>query len=189
MKTSSVCFALLAVCGLFAAVASAADDKNDSTFAIGEGRYTLPVPAGWERKPPKTKIVEHEFAVPAAEGDEMPGRVTVMAAGGSVEDNINRWCGQFTQPDGSDTKDKAKVKTSTIAGAEVRTVDLSGTYNDAPPFAGRGIQRENYRMLAAIISTKDAGNYFIKLYGPSKTISGQEAAFAKMVEGLQAKGK
>lgn len=179
---------LLLVCGLLVAGSAARLAAEETTYTIGEGLYSLPIPAGWERKEPKTRIVEHEFAVKPVEGDENGGRVTVMGAGGSVDANIDRWYGQFTQPDGSDTKDKAKIKTITVAGQEIKVVDLAGTYEDRPPFAaGKGIQRDNYRMLAAIITTKKAGNYFIKLYGPAKTIAGQEAGFTKMLEGLQAK--
>jgi hypothetical protein len=112
-----------------------------------------------------------------------------MGAGGSIEDNINRWAGQFTQPDGSNTADKVKTRKLEAAGQPITLVDITGTYEDkAGPFVpGPGVQRPNYRMLAAVIETKKAGNYFIKFYGPQKTISGQEAAFTKMLEGLKTK--
>ena len=48
-------------------------------------------------------------------------------------------------------------------------------------------ERPNYRMLGAIISIKDGGQYFVKLYGPEKTIAAAEPGFMKMVEGLKAK--
>ncbi len=53
----------------------------------------------------QTRIVEHEFAIPAAEGDKADGRFTIMAAGGSVDANIDRWYAQFSQPDGGSTKE------------------------------------------------------------------------------------
>ncbi len=42
-------------------------------------------------------------------------------------------------------------------------------------------------MLAAIISSKDEGNYFIKLYGPQKTVAENEKAFARMIDSLERK--
>ena len=78
-----------------------------------------------------------------------------MGAGGSIEDNIDRWLGQFIQPDGKKTKDKAKIDKKKIAGVPVHVVDIAGTYKDTPggPFArGKTIDREDYRMLGAIIS-------------------------------------
>lgn len=159
---------------------------EESEMVIGEGKYALPIPKGWERRQPRTNIVEHEFAVAAVEGDPADGRVTVMAAGGSVSDNLDRWFGQFSQPDGSSTRDKAVVDKLTVAGFPAHVVDIGGTFDDRPPFGGGGVKREDYRLLGAIIETK-AGNYFIKLVGPDKTVAGQRDAFRKMVEGLTAK--
>jgi len=159
-------------------------------FTIADGAFTLEAPAGWERVQPKSRMVEVEFSVPAAQG-EAPGRMTVMGAGGSIEANIERWRGQFTQPDGSDTRDKTTTKKLKVAGCEVTMVDIAGTFADMPggPFAGgQAVQRPGYRMLAAIVETPGQGNSFVKLTGPAATIAGQEDAFRKMIEGLVASG-
>ncbi|MFM7291043.1 MAG: hypothetical protein ACKO6B_07410, partial [Planctomycetia bacterium] len=115
------------------------------------------------------------------------GRMTVMGAGGSVQANVDRWFGQFSQPDGSATKDKASTKTLKLAGCTVTLVDVSGTYKDMPggPFAGgKTIERPDYRMLAAIIETPVAGSHFIKFYGPAATVAKEADGFRKMIEGL-----
>lgn len=163
------------------------------TYTLADGVAKLDVPEGWQTKPPKSRIIEHEFEIAPAEGDSTAGRTTVMGAGGSIDDNINRWYGQFSQTDGSNTKDKAKVEKRTVNAQEVVVVDVSGTYLDRPgPFApGPAIERPDYRMLAAIISLKSggkpAGNYFIKFYGPKATVAKNEAAFMKMIDSLQVK--
>jgi hypothetical protein len=114
--------------------------------------------------------VAYEFSVPAVEGDDRGGRLTVMVAGGSVQQNTDRWIGQFTQPDGSDTRKAAKIEKTEIAGRAVHFVDLSGTYDDKPaPFAP-GEKRPNYRMFGAIVPTEQGAIYF-KFYGPRKTVS------------------
>ena len=137
------------------------------------------------RKQPKTRIVEHEFAIPVVGGDEIEGRFTVMGAGGGVDANIQRWLGQFTQPDGSSTKEKSKVQKMQINGVEVHYVDIAGDFKDQPgPFAP-AVTRENYRMLGAIIVTEKAGMHFLKLYGPKATVSGQEEPFKQMLNGLK----
>ena len=41
----------------------------------------------------------------------------------------------------------------------------------------------NYRMLAAIVVTPEA-NFFIKYYGPRKTVTGNEKPFKEMVDSL-----
>jgi len=129
---------------------------------LAEGKLVVTTPESWTKKMPRSRIIEHEYEIPAVEGDENPGRMTVMGAGGSIEANIDRWAGQFDLKGGKPKKEETK-----IAGQKVYLVDLSGTYKDTPPGAGpfsgaKPILRENYRMLAAIIATEKDGNYFVK---------------------------
>jgi hypothetical protein len=164
-----------------------AEDKPDPGITLADGKMVLKTPKEWVRKQPRTKIVEHEFETPAVEGDKLPGRVTVMGAGGSVEANIERWIGQFTQPDGKSTKDKAVTQKLKIAGQEVHYVDLSGDYKDQPGPFTPAVMRENYRMLGAIVVNEKLGNYFIKLYGPKATVSANEKLFKDVINSLEVK--
>ena len=178
--------AILPLVGAAPAVAQAVVAEDVRAFSIGGGSFLLEAPAGWKRVQPKSGIVETEFSVPSA-GDLPPGRMTVMGAGGSVQANVERWYGQFAQPDGSATKDKATTKTIKIAGSTVTMVDVAGTYKDMPggPFAGgKTIERPDYRMLAAIIETAESGSFFLKFYGPAATVAKEADGFRKMVEGL-----
>jgi hypothetical protein len=163
---------------------------QDRAISLGEGKLALQAPEKWVRKEPRTRIVEHEFAVEGKKGQDA-GRVTVMGAGGSVEQNIDRWLAQFVQPDGKKSKEKAKIDKKKVAGLPVHVVDIAGTYKDTPggPFAGgKTVDRANYRMLGAIISGgPSVGNYFIKFYGPEEIIKEHEKAFHKMIDGLEKK--
>ena len=183
------CFSSAAVCGSARGQAVAEEAR---AFTIASGAFSLEAPADWKRVQPKSGIVETEFAVlPDAEG-EQPGRMTVMGAGGSVQANVDRWYGQFAQPDGSETKDKATTKTLKLAGCTVTFVDVGGTYKDMPggPFAGgKSVDRPDYRMLAAIVETPKEGSYFLKFYGPGTTVAKQADGFRKMVEGMVATAK
>lgn len=178
---------------LCAAGAVPAADQEDK-MAISEGRFEMTVPAKWQRKQPKVNIIEYEYEVPAATDEARAARLTVMGAGGSVDDNLRRWYGQFRQPDESSTEKSAKVEEKDVAGQRVTIVDVSGTYLDKPggPFAGgETIEREDYRMLAAIIQTtqkgKKTGNYFLKLIGPKQTIADNKKAFEQMIGSLKEK--
>jgi hypothetical protein len=175
---------LLALC---VAAAQAQAQENPTAMALAGGKLQLKAPASWTRKKPQTMIVEHEFAIPAAAGDKTDGRLTVMAAGGGVEANIDRWYGQFTQPDGGNTRERAKVKNIKVAGQEVHLVDISGTFRDQRGPAAPAVEQPKYRMLAAIIATNGMGNYFIKFYGPERTVADNEKAFLTMIEGLERK--
>lgn len=181
--------ALLMFGGGVCVEAIAADEGSpaaERAFTIGDGSFSLAAPEGWQRVQPKSRIVETEFAISSEEGLQ-PGRMTVMGAGGSIEANIDRWFGQFGQPDGSATKDRAAIKKLTIAGCKVTLVDVSGTFRDMPggPFAGgKTVERPSYRMLAAIVETPSQGNYFLKFYGPSVTVGAYVDGFQTMVEGI-----
>jgi hypothetical protein len=169
--------------------ATAADEKTDEhRIALGEGAIEVIFPENWQRKPPENRIVEFEFAVPASEGDKDPGRVTVMGAAGSIDDNIERWIGQFTQPDGADTHKVAKIKDAKVSGLDVHVVDISGTFKDSRgPFSRiPAVERPKYRMLATIISSNNKGNYFIKFTGGQQTVADNEKAFQKMIDSIKA---
>jgi len=158
---------------------------GDHTIALGP-KLSMTAPENWVPKAPAMQMIAQEYAVPAVEGDSQDGRVTVMTAGGSVEANIDRWKGQFSQPEGAEAADQAKVEKKTVAGQEVHVVDLSGTYQDSRgPFAP-AVERPDYRMLAAIIPLAEA-THFIKFYGPKKTVAANETAFQAMIEGMKVK--
>jgi hypothetical protein len=180
--------ALLLVALLLVAVLALPAQAEEPAPAVvmDLGPVKLTSPEGWVAKKPRVNIIRYEFAAPAAKEDTVDGRMTVMAAGGSIDANLERWYGQFTQPDGKPTSSRAQVEKKQINGFDVHLVELRGTYEDKPgPFAP-GVKREDYLMLAAIIVT-DQGNLYLKFYGPRETISSHSKAFDKMVESLAKK--
>ncbi len=193
-RSSRLSFAMVVVAVFLGAgmsgrssVAQPAVAEDVRAFTIADGSLSLEAPAGWKRVQPKSSIVEAEFAIPATNEGEQPGRMTVMGAGGSVQANLDRWFGQFSQPDGSATKDKAATKKLEIAGCTITLVDVAGTYQDKPmgPFGGgKGVDRPDYRMLAAIVEAPDRGSHFLKFYGPAATVAAHADGFRRMVEGI-----
>jgi hypothetical protein len=173
---------------LWAALAAApavADNLEDHTIKFGGGKLQLRVPDAWQKRKPQNNIIEYEFAAPKVDDDEADGRITLMGAGGSIEANLDRWTGQFELPDGGAAKPKITQKK--LAGCDVHLLDIAGTFKDKPPFSGTEVKRPGYRMMAAIVASKDQGNYFIKLYGPQRTIAENEKAFNTMIESLERK--
>lgn len=175
-----------------AATKDAAKPAAVKTIELADGKMLLKAPADWKSVPPKSQIVQFEFLAPT--GDVKPedqARITVMGAGGSISDNIDRWYGQFEQPDGSATKEKSKAEKIEVAGQTIHLVDIPGTFKDAgggPFFQQRApVMREKYRMLAAIIETKDMGQHFLKITGPDATVEKLKDGFHKMLQGLEVK--
>ncbi len=162
-----------------------AGEKTTTPLELAGGKLAMDAPGSWESAEPKFSMIEAEFTVPKQGDDDQDGRLTIMAAGGSVEANIARWESQFSRPDGSAVSDTTTVDEMEVAGMKTHFVDISGTYADRPggPTAPPTM-RENYRMLAAVIETGDLGTYFIKFYGGDDTVTANEEAFEKFIKSL-----
>ena len=113
--------------------ASRPDIDAGATGAMGSvAGISWAIPAGWETGP--------ERAMRAATYRAGEGPVKADCAvfyfgpgqGGGVQDNNDRWIGQFTQADGSDSKNKAKIETQTIA-------DLQGAHSVSYDFVDRWV--------------------------------------------------
>lgn len=168
--------------------AESEEGEPDPSCLMSEGAVEFIAAKDWKRKKPRSRIINHEFEIQPATADEKPGRLTVSSAMGTIDANIARWRGQFSQPDGSKTDDHTKIEKLTLEGHQVHLVDITGTFADQPggPF-GPKTDRPDYRMLAAIVNVKDAGQYFLKMYGPKTTVTKQEEAFRKFVKSLKVK--
>lgn len=178
---------------LFANFAVAQDAKT-TPVELSNGKLILAAPADWVQVKPKSNIVQYEFSAPKLDEKEKDkaARITFTASGGSIEDNLVRWYGQFEQADKSSTKDKSKVEKFEVAGQTIHFVDIPGNFKDtmgAGPFAPSKAPtlRENYRMLGAIIETKDLGNHYVKITGPADTVEKLAEGFKKMLKELVVK--
>ena len=139
------------------------------------GPFTLEVPSGWVEQTPRSRMRRAQFALPRESGDSEDGELTVfyfgMGQGGSTDANINRWIGQVGQPDGSSSRDKAKIRESDVSGFRLTEVDVSGTLKASNmPGAPSRPARSGYRLLGAVLESPQ-GPWFFKLTGPEKTIS------------------
>jgi len=174
MRTTRLLAPVLAV---LAAVAGAATIRHE---AAGP-RFA--VPAEWPRVPAPSDVRAAQYRIPRAEGDAKDGELVLYFfganRGGGVEENLARWYGQFTQPDGRPTKDVAVRTTRKVRGLEVTVVDVSGTYT-----AMGGAPAPNHRLLAAIVEGK-GGPWFWKAVGPAATIEAAKPGFERMIDALE----
>jgi hypothetical protein len=144
-------------------------------------------PAEWKAQGERPMRVA-TYTIPAAKGDSEPGELAVFyfgpGQGGGVEANIDRWIGQFEQPDGKPSKALAKRQKRTLNGLPVTTIDLPGTYMaSAGPMAPAKVSKPGYRLLGAIVEGPQ-GAVFFKLTGPAKTVAAGEAAFEKLLSSV-----
>ena len=174
------------------AIAAPSHAQESTKIELADGKVELTTPADWKKMEPKSRIVTYEFSAPAdAKAGDEKARITIMPAGGSVDENIERWYGQFEQPDGKATKDKATIEKFDVDGLTVHWVDIPGSFKDSMgggPFSGgKTVLRKDYRMLGAIIITKDQGQYFIKMTGYKDVVAKLAGGFKKSLKELKAK--
>jgi hypothetical protein len=123
------------------------------------------------------------YQVPTAPGDKESGDCAAYyfgpGKGGSVDDNMKRWIGQFEPTD-----KEAQPAKRTINGINVTAIDLSGTYTGAGgPMAAIKIIKPGYRLLGAIVEAPE-GLIFIKFTGPAKTVAANLANFEGLLKSL-----
>ena len=140
------------------------------------------VPARWtlqDQRPMRLAT----YSVPAVKGDAEGGECAVFYfgpnQGGGVEDNIDRWVGQF------ENSGAPERSTQMLHGLTVARVKVSGTFlaPGGPKMESQG-QKPNYMLLGAIASGP-RGAVFFKLTGPAKTIEAAAADFDRMLGTLK----
>jgi hypothetical protein len=172
---------------------SGAQSQTGSTamkqLPAGEIEYIAP--ENWMVQQPSSSMRKAEFSLPGVEGDEAAELAVFFfpGTGGSVQANLDRWYGQFKQPDGSATKDHAKTQDVDVNGLQVTVVHVTGTYlkSQSPMMMGGPVEEmPNYAMLAAIVETAN-GPWFFKATGPQKTVDHWLDSFDEFVRSFRVK--
>jgi hypothetical protein len=157
-------------------------DTGDAIIASREvavGTYCLTAPDPWVRKQLNSPFLLAEFALPKAAGDADDGRLTVSTAGGTVENNLARWKGQF-----GGTPESESQETIEVGGVKITWVDYTGTFADQRGMAAAAEPKPGYRMLGAIIPLDDR-LYFVKGYGPQQTVAAHADQIRSFVQSLK----
>lgn len=136
-------------------------------------------PESWVRKQPRSPILLAEFSLPHSEGDATDGRLTITAVGGSIDDNVARWKGEFGGEPTEDAQEQLDIE-----GVEVTVIRLAGSYSSQHGMTTPGAQVSGSRMLAAIFSVADR-QFIVKCYGPEKTMNDREEEFLAFLGSLK----
>ena len=161
------------------APAIGADSGNKAKAATGEsterliGGIKFQIPADWEEKSLSNNMILGEFTLP---GEAGPGRLTLSTAGGGTSANMDRWRSQF-QPGPNDPEPKESQIRG--AGKEVTLLEVHGMFNDT---FGGGAPKQNWELLGVAIPIDSDHNYFVKLTGPTETVSARRDEFIKFIE-------
>jgi hypothetical protein len=164
------------------------EKQPDGSLAMGP--FSLTAPADWTIKPVTSSMRAADFQLPAKPGAEAELIIYYFGANGagSVQDNLDRWVNQFSQPDNKASKDVAKIEKATFAGQQATLVSVSGHFS-APAMMGGAdaVDKADQSLLGAIVASPN-GPYYFKLVGAKATVAANEAKFRAMLKSLAIHG-
>jgi hypothetical protein len=165
---------LLALSACFAAA------EEPVSFTAGDFKFA--VPAGWRSEQPASPMRKAELYVPGPEGTGKAGEAIITVfhfgagQGGTVQQNVDRWFGQF---DGDNDVKGAATAKETIGTVPVTFVRARGTFQSGMP-GQPTTPMEGHALLGAILESPN-GDVYIKMTGPAPTVEKAEPAFVQMV--------
>ncbi len=143
---------------------------------------TFLLPAGWKKVKPETNIVEAEFELPRADGDEYDGRLTLMSSGGLVSETMANRKSEFKYGDGEEPIEE-KLE---VSGIDSTLLDLRGEWR-GPSFRPLSAPRTDYRMLLLIVHFSESSAFYAKLTGPRATVAAHEDEFREFIKSAKIK--
>lgn len=150
--------------------------------AAWDGRPAFEAQEGWVEETPSGSMRKAQYRLPVAGGDDLEVVVFNFPGGGTVDQNLDRWVGQFSHPDvPSGGKVLTRAGRTTPGGVGLHQLDVVGSYTPAAFAGGGGGPQAGYRMLGSILETP-TGFYFVTLRGPEAEVEAWKASFDRFVE-------
>jgi hypothetical protein len=144
---------------------------------------TWHAPAPLTSRTPKSSMRVAEYGIAGDPAAELSVFYFGADQGGTIEANMTRWVGQFTQADGSETK--AKRDERIVKGIPIALVEATGIYSGGmamPGGAAPSTQKD--AMLLGAIAKGPNGAVFFKLVGPRATLEKSRSAFEGLIESI-----
>jgi len=145
---------------------------HDEPWEKTAGGFRFTIPPGWIENRPSSDFIQAEFTIPGPAGDS---RLTLSSAGGTVDENIDRWINQFHLAPG----DAPEIDDLEIDGIAAQFVDVRGTYRGG--FGADAGSRAGWRLLGVVIPL-GARSYFLKLTGPRQSVAETYEPFRELAK-------
>ena len=108
-----------------------------------------------------------------------------VGIGGGTDANVDRWIGQFRQPDGSPTRDAADITTTTRDGLTITRVSVRGIFGaQMMPGQGEAMNAGGWRLLGAAVE-HGGREIYVKLVGPEELLDANEERFDAFLGSLR----
>jgi len=154
--------------------------EETANFTAGDFKFA--VPAGWNSVTPSSPMRKAEIYVPGPEGTGKAGEAIITVfhfgpgQGGTVQQNVDRWFGQF---DGDNDAKGAATAKETIGAVPVTFARARGTFQSGMP-GQPTTPLEGQALLGAILESPN-GDVYVKMTGPAPTVEKAEPAFVQMI--------
>jgi hypothetical protein len=179
------CTAVLVACASAPPASRPAEPPRPSEVAPAPrselGPFTLVIPHDWVAKPFTSTMRVADFTV--GNDAELIVYYFGESGAGSVDANVDRWLGQFTEPDGSSPRALAKIEHSKLAGQDATIVTVSGHYAAGAMPGGQAVDIPDGALLAAIVASP-SGPYYWRLVGAKATVVANDQKFRAMLASL-----
>jgi hypothetical protein len=144
-------------------------------------------PDEWVKETPASKMRRAQYKLPGQDGagDAEMAVFVFPGSGGAVSANIQRWIGQFKQPDGSNSADKSVIDEKVINGLKMTTVSLTGTYYKSVSMMGGEVEELKNSALLAVIVETEKDPWFFKITGPEETINYWKTSFSEFLQTIK----
>jgi len=164
--------------------AGATSGQPDASGMIDVGTVAFKVPAKWSAQAPKSAMRRAQLSAPGSAGAaELIVYFFGPQGAGTSQENLDRWIGQFSNPDGSAVSD-AKQTSSKVSGMDITRLEVAGQYaGGMSPTGQQQPGQANQRLIAAIVNSQ-GGPYYFKFLGPSTTVTENAAAFDGLISSI-----
>lgn len=132
---------------------------------------TFRAPKGWDEQKPRP-IVTASFVI---KDGERKAEVTVIAAGGSLFANVNRWHGQLGLQSLTTHEVRDALKPLKVDGRDAHLFDVTGP--DEP-------DKEAQRIRVVIVPGAEQ-LWFFKMMGPASLVKKQSKAFDEFIDSVR----
>lgn len=185
--------ALLVALALLGAGCRSTPDEPEGS-GRGEGSGPSLEPLAFEPPPTWTVVAEGKsgarkavYRIKGGDKEEAELQVFFFGTGkpGDPEPIFKDWKGQFE----GDVIEEKKQDAFAAPAGKVDWLELAGTYKQglSPPIGPKkkspvSMVKKSYRLVGAVVRTKDRGNWFFKLVGPEETVQAARTSLRAMLE-------
>jgi len=142
----------------------------------------LQVPAGWVEEGGSRPMRIGTIKLPRVEGDPEDGELSVSAVGGGLEQNIERWRGQFQE------KPQPVLEKKDVNGLAVTRVEMDGTFS-AGMMAQPVPPKPGTKLIGLIVEMPGSQELiFFKAWGPKATMERWKPSFEELARSFGKSG-